>query len=405
MSKMKDTLHKNWINHRELILLLSLGGFYSLGMFISNTFINIFLWEQANNFKTIAFYNLSLYIFQFITFIFSGYLAKKIDRIFILRIGMLFFALFFLAILYFEHDAVQHIFLLGALLGIGYGFYWMSFRVLTFEITEPETRNLFNGFFGGIESIAGMIGPVTAGYFISRLAGFKGYTIIFSVSFGLFLCAIVISFFITKRSATGKFNIREIIQERKRNQNWNILLYAHLLQGMREGIFLFVITIWIFIVTDNAFLLGLLNLIISFMSFVSYFIVMKKLNNKNRNAFILFGASIVYICLFLIIFPDIFNKQLYVYAIIYGLAFPIFNIPYTSLTYDIIGSAKNAGEYRVEYIVVRESFITIGRITSVVIFLVGISLFVPKYIIPGMLILFGLGYLLIYITFRRLSFE
>ncbi|TGW14381.1 hypothetical protein EIL50_05835, partial [bacterium NHP-B] len=61
--------------------------------------------------------------------------------------------------------------------------------VLTFEITEPDTRDFFNGFLGILNSGAGMIGPIVAGYVISRLADNTGYTVIFSLSLALFSVA------------------------------------------------------------------------------------------------------------------------------------------------------------------------------------------------------------------------
>ena len=33
--------------NKDLIFLLVIGGLYSLGIFLSNTFVNIYLWKQA----------------------------------------------------------------------------------------------------------------------------------------------------------------------------------------------------------------------------------------------------------------------------------------------------------------------------------------------------------------------
>lgn len=71
--------------------------------------------------------------------------------------------------------------------------------MLTFEITEPETRDFFNGFLGLLTSFSGMIGPIAAGYMISRMDKWSGYTVVFVLSLTLFTIAIVISFFIKKR--------------------------------------------------------------------------------------------------------------------------------------------------------------------------------------------------------------
>ncbi|CAM5564803.1 hypothetical protein [Bacillus safensis FO-36b] [Bacillus safensis subsp. safensis] len=79
-------------------------------------------------------------------------------------------------------QAAARLVLLGSVLGIGYGFYWLAFNVLTFEITEPETRDFFNGLLGVLSSTAGMIGPLIAGIVISQLTDDTGYTVIFTLS-------------------------------------------------------------------------------------------------------------------------------------------------------------------------------------------------------------------------------
>src|SRR5690625_7968229 len=85
--------------NKDLTLLLTIGGLYSLGIFLSNTFVNVYLWRQSNDFITIGLYNLAIFVFQPITFIVAGKLAKKIDRIIVLRLGVIFLFFFLLTVL------------------------------------------------------------------------------------------------------------------------------------------------------------------------------------------------------------------------------------------------------------------------------------------------------------------
>ena len=184
---------------KDLIFLLIIGGLYSLSIALSNTFVNVYIWKQTEDFFQIAIYNLTVVIFQPLTFILAGKMAKKVDRMIVFRIGIIFLAVFYATVLITGTNANRFLILLGAILGIGYGFYWLAFNVLTFEITEPETRDFFNGFLGVLNSVGGMIGPLLAGVIISRLTGFIGYTIIFIISLGLFALATFLSFFMSKR--------------------------------------------------------------------------------------------------------------------------------------------------------------------------------------------------------------
>ena len=201
MSKFKKHLIGDVQLTKDLTLLLLIGGLYSLSIALSNTFVNIYLWKQTGELKDIGLYNLAVAVAQPFTFILAGRWAKKIDRVIVFRIGVIFLALFYLSVLGFGTSASKYLLLLGALLGMGYGFYWLAFNVLTFEITEPETRDFFNGFLGILSSVGGMIGPIAAGFIISRLEKFTGYSIVFGISLALFAaCSIFKFFFKTKTS-------------------------------------------------------------------------------------------------------------------------------------------------------------------------------------------------------------
>ncbi|KPH71765.1 MFS transporter [Oceanobacillus caeni] len=402
MAKFIQAFENKMDVNRDLLLLLLIGGLYSLGIFLSNTFVNIYLWRQSGDYITIAVYNLGINLFQALTFILAGRLAKKVDRIIVLRLGVIFLSVFFLSVLIIGEKASYFNFLLGCLLGIGYGFYWLAFNVLTFEITEPDTRDFFNGFLGVLQSLGGMIGPLFAGLIIAKLDGNVGYTTIFTISFILFIFAVISSFFLKRRSAKGDFYFRRILYERKNNKNWSRILYAHFFQGIREGVFVFVISIWVFIVTKSEFALGTFNLVLSGLSAVLYFIVTKYIKPARRKKAILIGALLLYISIFIILF-NVNYLLLILYAIVIGIAYPIINVPYVSLTYDVIGKAWKAGELRIEYIVVRELFLNVGRIVSVLIFLLGVSLFDAEKIIPILLVVFGAGHLIIYLYVRNIS--
>jgi MFS transporter, YQGE family, putative transporter len=381
--------------NRDLILLLVIGGLYSISIFLSNTFVNIFLWKQAGEYSTIAFYNLAVYILQPITFILAGRWAKKVDRVIVLRLGVTFLSLFFMTVLLVGDQAAKYNIFLGSILGIGYGFYWLAFNVLTFEITEPETRQFFNGFFGLLQSFGGMIGPISAGFIISKMEAFRGYTTIFTISLVLFIVAVICSFFLNRRSAEGNFNFKETFGQRKHNKNWSSVLNANYSQGIREGTFLFVISIWVFLITDSELSLGTFNLVYSGFSFVCYYLVTRLMKPQYRKKAIFIGGTILYLSIYIIIFFKSYSVLL-IYAAIIGTAYPIIYVPYFSLAYDVIGTSWRAKENRIEYIVVKELFLNAGRVTSIIIFLVVTSIFPTEASVPYLLAIVGIGHFLIY---------
>ena len=385
---------------RDLTLLLLIGGLYSLSIALSNTFVNIYLWKQSGEFIDLGIYNLTVVIFQPLTFILAGRWAKKVDRVIVLRFGVIFLALFYISVLAFGESAEDFLVVLGALLGIGYGFYWLAFNVLTFEITEPETRDFFNGFLGTLTSAGGMIGPILAGFIISRFASFKGYTIVFGISLLLFFLAVVMSFFLKRRPASGRYLFLRILEERKHNHNWRLITNAHFFQGLREGTFIFIISVFVFISTGSEFAIGTFGLINSGIAFVGYYVASRVIKKNLRKRAILIGGILLYLAIFLIVF-DVTYTKLLLYAGVIAIAYPILLVPYISMTYDVIGTGWNAAEMRIEYIVVREIFLNLGRIVSVLAFIVAVTFFNQEESIPILLLMLGAGHTLIYLFVRK----
>ncbi|MBD1378900.1 MFS transporter [Metabacillus arenae] len=400
MSKLKKLIGDVEVN-RDLILLLVIGGLYSLSIALSNTFVNVYLWKQTGEFLDLGIYNLSIVVLQPLTFIVAGRWAKKIDRVIVLRLGVSFLAVFFLAVLLIGDNAEKMIIFLGALLGIGYGFYWLAFNVLTFEITEPETRDFFNGFLGILTSTGGMVGPIVAGFVISRFINNTGYLIIFAISLILFTTAVIISFFLKRRPAHGQYLLKRIFNERKNNRNWSLITNAHFFQGLREGTFIFVISVFVFITTGSELALGTFGLVNSAVAFISYYLATRLITKKIRKKAILGGGLLLYASIFLILFNLTYPK-LIIYAVVIAIAYPMLLVPYVSLTYDVIGRAWKAGEARIEYIVVRELFLNSGRGVSILLFIGAVFFFDEKQSIPILLAIVGSGHAFIYLFVKHI---
>ncbi|MFD3447718.1 MFS transporter [Microbacteriaceae bacterium 4G12] len=401
--KMKYLIGDVEVN-RDLALLLTIGGLYTLAISLSNTFVNIYIWKQTKDFFSIGLYNLAIVVLQPITFAFGGRLAKNIDRMIILRLGVGTLALFFITVLLSGTHASRYILFIGSLLGIGYGFYWLAFNLLTFEITEPETRDFFNGFLGLLNSLAGMIGPIVAGYIIANMKKWNGYTTIFVLSLILFTIAVLLSFFLSKRECEGKYELMQVLQERKRNKDWRNITSAHFFQGLREGIFAFVISIYVYIVTGSELAIGKFGFVSSGVSVLIYYVATRLIKDKFRKKAIFLGGLLLYMTVYLIVINVTYYKLL-IYAACISVAYPILLVPYMSMTYDVIGKARFAKELRVEYIVVRELFLNGGRITSITCFLIAVSFFNPQTSIPVLLSTLGIGHFLIYFAIRNVKYS
>jgi YQGE family putative transporter len=148
--------------------------------------------------------------------------------------------------------------------------------------------------------------------------------------------------------------------------------------------------------------LGTFGLINSGISFIAYYFASRLIKKKYRKKAILIGGIILYIAVLVIIWDMNFVKLL-LYAGMIAVAYPLLLVPYSSTTYDVIGSGWKAAEMRIEYIVVREIFLNIGRIASILAFLAAVTWFNEEDSIPILLFFLGAGHLLIYPFMRRVQ--
>ena len=92
-----------------------------------------------------------------------------------------------------------------------------------------------------------------------------------------------------------------------------------------------------------------------------------------------------------------------IYAVIIGISHPILNVPFNSLSYDVIGKSNFAKELRIEYVVTLELFVNLCRCFAVIVFIVFLILFPSLFTIKVLLIVISHSYLFIYYFMKKIQ--
>ncbi|ANE49121.1 MFS transporter [Paenibacillus swuensis] len=380
--------HKGKLDSQSIILLL-VHGLFSIANALSGTFVNVYIWKAKSDFALIGWFALIQQLTMAITFWVAGKWVKEHNKMNSLRAGIALSAVFYLMVLWLGQGAVTYIWLLGIVQGMASGCFWLAFNVVYFEVTDPDNRDQFNGWAGIIGSSSGILTPWLSGYFIAKMGDSGGYRFIFSLSLVIFFVGVIVSFFLKKRKVSGTYYWIQAIKDlRRKNNPWRLVVPALSAQGIREGVFGFIIGLLVYIATKKELQLGNFTLITSAVAFVSFLLLGRWLKRRYRGPAMLLGT----VMMSAVILP-LFWKLNYFTLLIFGIGtalfMPLYTIPMTSSVFDLIGGNAETAQARVEYIVLRELALCGGRVVGTLVFIIVVSQTTSPFIMNILLLCIG----------------
>ena len=364
---MKQPVHRMG---KQAWWLLAISGVFSLSVGLSNTFVNVYLWKIDKSFASIGWYNLFVYTVLPLTFIAAGHLSRKYHSVWSMRIGIALHAGFYLLTLLGGAQVAKLPVLLGAVLGMAAGFYWFAFNTLSFGFTGSGERERFYGLNGVMGAVAGMFAPPVAGFLIGyedRFGGVSGYHLIFSLSLALFVMAVWFSWRLKGERTQGNLHLFKAASALK-IRPWRNILLGCSVYGLREGVFLFLIGLLVYIATGSELRLGEFVLLQSALSFASFFFVGRlcKPNNRMR---VMAAGGLALACAATLFLLPLSAKVMIWYGSLAALALPLFLLPVQGLVFDGISKLDAQNQDYMEHVIIREIFQNAGRVAGIAVFL------------------------------------
>ncbi|MEC0225852.1 MFS transporter [Paenibacillus alba] len=373
----------------QAILLLIVHTLFGGANALSGTFVGVYLWKAKNDYALIGWFTLATHVTMAITFWLAGKWVKEHNKMNCLRAGVFVSAIFYMLVLWMGTSSIHYFVWLGMVQGISAAFFWVAFNVVYFEVTDPDNRDRFNGWVGLLGSGAGIIAPWISGLLIVNLGDGTGYRLIFSISLGIFLLGVVISFFLKKRKVEGTYEWLFPIRILRQSETpWKRVSLALVFQGVREGVFGFMIALLVYISTASEASLGNFVLMTSAVSLVSFWAAGRFIKPRFRKISMFIGALMAVV----VILP-FFWKMGYATLLVFGLGaslfFPMYSVPMVSAVFDLIGSNEESAKQREEYIVLRELSLNVGRMLGVLLFICVISWSKAPLVINVLLLVIG----------------
>ncbi|UOF89933.1 MFS transporter [Fodinisporobacter ferrooxydans] len=372
--------------------MFAIGTLFTLATALSTAFLNVFFWKEHKSLSAIALYNGMQFVMIPILFSICRKLPWKHSELYI-RAGIFFYGISYGLLLFLKSYANPYV--LGITFGIGAGFYWFAYNLLSFRVLQEHQRASFNGYIGVFNSLSNVAAPLVSGIIITNTAGNLGYFLIFGLSVSLFLIAFLLSF----RLHAKPYDIPTAPLFRRQHPNWNKILVGNVLQGMKEGVFSYLPAILVYITTQSEMSLGKYSAITAFISSISFFIMGKYLSKRWFNECMIVGSmlSTAAIAVFMI---RLNFTMVMLYGLITAISVPVFSVPFLTRVLHVIDEAHEI--HQQEYLVEREICLNTGRVLSVGSFLLGYDVF-PKEWIPIYLLTLGVMQVIAVFIFRSVK--
>jgi MFS transporter, YQGE family, putative transporter len=352
---------------RSQKLLLGIHACYGLATTMSGLFLNLYLWRLSNDLTVNASFILVTFFFGTISFIVGALLSKKSDRIFSFQIGIGLTSLFYLLVILLQEKTAAYPMLIGILNGTATGFYWLGYLVLIYDLVDNQSRSQFMGKQMAVFGIVNTFGPAFAGFIITKF-DFIGYNLVFTLSLLLFFTGLILSFWLPKDSSPKKpLYLRLLWRFNRRQPSLKTMWFGWLVWGICEGILAFFPTVILFMSVKNEFLVGISSILFGSVAVLSS-LWHSRYNHKEKEPYTLLMVWLMY---FLACVPMILNMNIwtvFIFLIVNEISKSLLGVTYFSFMFRTIKDLPKQG-LRTESMVMREIMLNIGRILSIITFI------------------------------------
>ncbi|MDD6223455.1 MAG: MFS transporter [bacterium] len=338
-------------------------------VFLVLYFINV----SNNNILPLGIYKLVAMVTVWLVIFLSRNYCKSKNRVWIMRIGIVMYFIYFLAIILLKEQVVNYIYLIGLLYGLEEGFYYSVYNTIESDGIENKDREKYLGTYNGCKNIVSIIFPLFFGSLIQN-SGFIN-TVIFVLV--IVTLEIILSIILKDNNIPkgNKTNLKEFRKGMKEHPQLKSIIQTNICSGLTysDGALSYVITIYIIKVFSESISLGIFTSIFSITSIIIGFLFVKII--KPEYYIKLLSATlpitIILLCIMLL------NCN-FVTVVLYNLFQTISKLlsdlirERNIFNFSNIESIKR--EYKVEYFLTLETALFVGRVISNTLFILMVFL-------------------------------
>lgn len=331
---------------------------------IPGIFINTFFFRQNGSIWTVSIYNAISAFGSALTMHLSSQISLKKSPVYILRIGVFLFNIFYVSLLLLQDRAADYMILLGIINAVASGFYWQGYNELVKITTDDGIFDKVVSIIGLGSSVVNLIVPVMSGFVISKFVGRSGYTVIFGISLLFSIYTTYLTVRIGNIKIEGSSNLHGVYRYIFTNRNVLRIYISEIFRGIKNLSFPLFLSIIFFKFVTNEALLGVNTTLCGFISILSFIAEGRIIRQHNRLKSI-FISTVFSILISLPLLFCINPVILFMLAMLNAAISAFLDNPAVGVFYNMLGSPKQGIAFS-QLLSVREIFFAAGRVIGLV---------------------------------------
>jgi MFS family permease len=375
----------------ELKFYLMMNALFSFGGNLSGVFQSVFLWKLDKTYSLLAYFSMYWSLAIIIFFGLCAWVARKTNPLITMRLGFVFYLITYLIMLIFHQTLSEHIFLLGVVNGLAMSLYYVGMHMAVLDLTTNEKRDQFLYIQGILFTVGGMVAPLLSGIIISQLDGMIGYYVVFIATCIFFILAFFVSLRVQVKPVESKSFFWEVVKHP--SAEWRKMYKVMFADGIVSGVYTtFLITMMTFKVAGGEFSLGVFNTAAEIISMLAFYVLAKySIPDYRIRIFAIGSVGILLGSVIISAFPMIVTLVLF--AIIQPVSLNMISTSMNAMIYASIEKDPQYKEKRLDYIIIREIPLGVGRIIGVAMFLAMRQYFDIEKLLPVSFSIFPLVYI------------
>jgi YQGE family putative transporter len=340
---------------------------------LPGVFINTLLLGESNDINVVMMFNLMFFLTGAVSMLAAVPVLHRTNPGFVAIVGIAGYNVLYLVLILLllkGRNVSDFHLVLAALMGVSDGFYWLAYGNLLSDTTELKNRDSGVAIIGICMSVVNLTAPLLAGWIIVKGGTPKGYLMVFIMAFIVSVITAVLAIRLPKKHAP-EGNRAEYVRSLRLAWQNEPLRYALLAQGskgIREGVFTFILSIILYQMISNEWLIGVNNFVGAVVSIISFTLMSRLLTHENRLRYMALAAAVLSaaaaVCLF-----QLNVVMIFIFTILNSLfAGFIENSCYSNLL-DRLQNASGLDNHRPEMFAFNECALVLGRSIGIAIIL------------------------------------